>query len=352
MSKLKTKQSENVSVDLLKALFALGILALHTNCFGEYNTYLVPIYRIGVPFFFVISSYFFFKKIAKTPEREQKSVLWKYIQRNLLLYVFWFVCSLPFVYNSRYASIFEAGFLKGVLQLIQNALFSSTWMASWYIMATVIGTVIIYFLSKFLKNNALFILAFLVYLLCCFCCTWYNLFPDDSFVHSFRAAYTETTNGVIYNSFPVSLVWITIGKIFAEKKVQIKWPYMWVILSGIFLFAEYFVVTHYGLQRGNNSDSLLMLLPVTAILVYIALNRNILHFPGGKFLRAYSVIVFCTQGIWIVLINAAYAHFDLSGSTWWNVAKFGIAAVCSLLLTGIILLAQKCKALHFLKYAY
>lgn len=345
-------KSENVFIDLLKAFFALAILALHTDCFGRYDTLLMPIYRMGVPFFFVIGSYFFFKKVNKTPNKKQKYVLSQYIKRNLLLYVFWFVCSLPFVYQTRYAENFENGFLNGVFLMLKSMVFGSTWKASWYIMAAVIGTMLIYFLSRFIKNNLLFLLSLAVYLFCCACCTWYGLFADDGFIPWFLDLYKTYTTATFYNSFPVSLIWIMLGKIFAEQKVHIKLPYIWLIGSIVLLFAESYLVQYFGIQDGANSDAYLMLLPVIALLVYVALYKNVFHFSGGKFLRAYSVVVYCSQGIWAVLITGLYAHFGWSGSTWLNFAQCVIAAVCSLLLTAILLAAQKCRTLRFLKYAY
>ena len=74
--------------DLIKFIFAFFVVAIHTEIFGAYIYLLV---RIAVPLYFVISAYMLFKGMSGKDKKEQLNILKKYVIRNLLLYLFWFI---------------------------------------------------------------------------------------------------------------------------------------------------------------------------------------------------------------------------------------------------------------------
>lgn len=61
------EQKRNCTIDFLRLLMALLIVALHCNPFAEYNALISyfpsqVLSRIGVPFFAAIAGYYFFQK--------------------------------------------------------------------------------------------------------------------------------------------------------------------------------------------------------------------------------------------------------------------------------------------------
>ena len=134
----------NSSFDVLKFFLSLIVVTIHVNLTSQI---LLPWSRIAVPLFFVISSYFLFSKINLTEKYdEQKLILKKYIFRNLKLYAFWFIALLPITLY--YRKWFDAEIFVGFFKFVKAVLFQSTFRASWYIMATIIGTIIVFYLSK------------------------------------------------------------------------------------------------------------------------------------------------------------------------------------------------------------
>ena len=80
------------SFDLLKLICSLLIISLHLNPFPKEGIiYFLTrgIANIGVPVFFILSSFFFYTKINAAPKSEHKAILWRYIKRLLVLLAVW-----------------------------------------------------------------------------------------------------------------------------------------------------------------------------------------------------------------------------------------------------------------------
>ena len=131
-------------IDILKFVLAVLVLLIHSNLD---RTITSPLLRIAVPMFFIISAYFFFRKIAKTDSKEQQNkVFARFVQRNLLLYLLWTAIQLPMIiYARRY---YENFFFGGLLLMLRNFLFGNSFTGSWYIVASVIGVMLVYWISR------------------------------------------------------------------------------------------------------------------------------------------------------------------------------------------------------------
>ena len=82
-------QKGNAIFDYTKFIMAIMVLAIHSALLPEL---LYPWLRLAVPLFFIISSYFFFKKYRSAESgAERGKVIKKFLIRNLQLYSFWFI---------------------------------------------------------------------------------------------------------------------------------------------------------------------------------------------------------------------------------------------------------------------
>ena len=97
-------KQHNAAIDIFRYICALLVLAIHTHPFMELDATLGFVFthmitRIGVPFFFGVSGYFFTSKLEAG-----KTALWPYIKRLLLVYGLWtaFYYALDFVQFGRY----------------------------------------------------------------------------------------------------------------------------------------------------------------------------------------------------------------------------------------------------------
>lgn len=140
------------SIDVLKFILSFLIIQIHTEF---YFIWMKPYVRLAVPIFFIISAFFFFRR---NPGKEQ---LIGYIKRLSILYLFWFIVwGLYFVYANR-AIVFSS---QGFVFILRSLVFGSTFAASWYIAASIIGTIIVYVLSKLLNDRWLIFITALIYI--------------------------------------------------------------------------------------------------------------------------------------------------------------------------------------------
>lgn len=118
ISKLNNSQRYQ-SLDLLKFIMATMIVAMHT---GACPAIVNPWFRIAVPLFFIVSSFFFFKKVNATDESERTEVLKHYLGRVIKLYFFWMVIQFPVNIVLSWNSLMVDGIARMPLYLLRKIL--------------------------------------------------------------------------------------------------------------------------------------------------------------------------------------------------------------------------------------
>lgn len=158
----------NASLDIAKLFFALLVIAIHTEPFGFsflLDKALGVITRLCVPFFFVTSSYLFFKKDSKPLA---------YVKRIFVLYLVWCILYL----SINFASIKRMSLPDLIVHYFWNG-----HDVLWYLMASIIGFLITYVLSRKIKPMPILIIGIIFLLVGCIKSTYVplvrNLFSID-----------------------------------------------------------------------------------------------------------------------------------------------------------------------------
>lgn len=157
----------NNSIDICRLFFAYGVVAIHNTLFvelgenwGYVGTYLFT--RFSVPFFFIVSGYFFFKKCNKFNIKNNISKLIK-------VFLFWNILNIPiyvFIYD-RYENI-----SKFIFDFFLNGMVTQLWYLPALIYATFISWVII----KFIPNKKwILVIAATLYTMACLLCSYYTI---------------------------------------------------------------------------------------------------------------------------------------------------------------------------------
>lgn len=328
----------NRNIDALKYLMSIMIIMIHIGYSLEF-----PILRAAVPVFFIISSYFFFLKINKAEDkREKNDILVKFVKRALKLYLFWFIVLLPVTVFAR--KWYTEDLATIALNLVRGFTIGSTFLASWYITAYIIGIALIY---KFRAHRVIIgVVSIGCYILCTLASNYYYLF-DSQFIRWLGEYY-------IFNSFPVGLIYIYIGMILAEKPFMndhkstvLKCGIVGMIAGVILLYTEDYVIVKYALRQTDDCYfSLLILSP--SIFVFCNSLPHFLKFDT-KLLRKMSTIDYCSHFsiITVLIVIAGLLHIQ--------VEKFQLLTITFALVTllSIILISmQKYRPYKWLKYSY
>ena len=151
-------RTENAAIDIAKLTMAILVIGIHTEPFSSsfwLDKAFGIVTRLCVPFFFVTSAYFFFSS--------GKS-LKQYLGRLLLLYGIWSVIYLPFempaLMNLSWTEIFR------------RYLWDGNDHALWYLLASVIATLLVWMLRKFLSARMTLSVSFGLLFVGCLCSTW------------------------------------------------------------------------------------------------------------------------------------------------------------------------------------
>lgn len=295
-----------------------------------------------------MSSYFFFLKNNGLPWTEQRNNLIRYCVRILKLYLFWFVLLLPFtIIIKGWYSIPIASFIP---YFLKHLFFGSTFKASWYLMASVLGLAVVFYLSKYLKNWILLSIGSVLYLFCCLSTNYYGLLDGFPMVASVMT-WTISHIGHPHNSFMVALLWIAIGRSIAQKHVWLDNRLLiWFLLASlVLLYVEYFILNGIGFVKTN--DCYLMLLP-SCIFLFVLIGQNefrIHPWINATRCRKLSTIVYCSHLTiaWLVGGLLHYAHFPYS-----SIVVFIITLTLSMALGFLILNMEEKHRIAILRYSH
>ncbi len=332
------------AIDLLKFILSIMVVAIHTRFLKEYT---FPWLRLAVPLFFIISAYFFFKKIKDKSADIQKSALWNFTKRNLALYLFYFILFLPVtLYLKR--EVIARGIGYTVLIFLRDFLLGGTFRASWFIIANIIGVAIIYMLSKKLGNEIILLISFIIYAAVTVSSSYMNCFSENGTAAEFLKFYIKTFCEP-YNSFPAGLVWIAIGKCFADGTFNIVGRKLQIVLSIIgcvMLLGEHYIIQQV-LKVSDYSDCYFALLIACPPIFALFRDMN-LHLKSAKALRKLSVMIYAIHGSIIIIVRILFKPLGIYHTMW----EFFVSLLFTFVLLLIILGIEKLTKLKFFKYSH
>jgi hypothetical protein len=329
-----------VRFDFLKFLLALIIVTLHA---GLVPKPLIPIARLAVPLFFMMSSYFYHLKFSTAKDAQEKKALFmKYIRRNLCLYFFWSLLLLPFIVLL-HRSWFNEGFYHALLSILKSFFITGFFPASWFILASVFSVVIVFILSKRMNNGWLIIISLILYCLALFDSNYVGLLGA-------KARSVFSIPGIsYYKSFPAALIWVVIGKIVAENNRMIpdRVLYPSLFVSIILYYFEFLTIEHF--EWSLHSDCFITSIPlVTLIFVMIGQMRD-MRCRCALWLRKSSIIIYCLHFIVIRYIINVYEHLHLEPHM---LLVFSLTVIICISSAFLIIYCCEEKGIKVLRYAY
>lgn len=326
------------SIDFSKFVLCIGVVAIHTM--GRFGFY--PFLRIAVPMFFCISSYLFFRKLNGFSDRLK---LKNFIYRNIKLYFFWL--GILIVPTLLLGGWLEGNLVYNFIKFCFKIVLGSTFPASWYIPALIISITLVYYVSKYISDKLIFCFGLLVYIFCCLASTYRGILSEESIAYQMILAYP----GTIYNSFPVGIMWVCIGKYFASDRHLIEKRKLYVaeVVSLILLVVEYQVaLTRHWIV---DNDCMLMLVPVCFLLMSILLNVNVqMRDTIPKIVRNLSTVIYCLHGTIAELLKVTV--FKGRQTLVDSFELFAFTLCISSLVALLILWLEKKRGLVWLKYAH
>lgn len=339
--------TRNQTVDLVKLILSVFVVAIHAEIdLGLFT----PIFRCAVPTFFLFSGYFYFLKLSRCEtKRERRATLWGFVKRNLSLYAFWFTLLLPVTLFIRRAEWLSASFGEGLLAFLRDLFFGSTFRASWFLTALLLGVLIVHALSRVLDARVLVALTLPIYILCCLFTNYFQLAEKIPALTEAYDAYLSVFSAFA-NSFPAALFWLALANLFAKTDLPKFKTALFCALGGlILLFVEGIAVTR--LQLRGEDDCYLALLLLCPAVFCLAMRARPLSIPALP-LGAMSTIFYTLHASFITAEAFVLKRIVSEGSPLFSVLLFFSALVFCTLVSLVILRLERFRPLRFLKYSH
>lgn len=302
-------------VDCFKLLAAIGVIAIHSAL-----PFFETLGRLGLPYFAIITSFFFFKHYLKLhTKKNQINYLKKFELRLIWLYFLWQIIYIPLaIKNSKQFFIYNGLSFKSCFKYIFDLLFKlwpsniNGWFPSWYIIGMIFAVPfsIIVYKYIFKQNNYLYGLF----------CTIVEFY----FILCSGLGFLAHLNPIINpDSFPRFFIYIFLGFLLAKNLKVVKQFNKQQILNLLLIFVILFYlenVTIKLLGGGISNDETILTVPTSLIIVIF----SILYEPkisSTVYFRQFSTFLYCFQA-WGLAIFDYLNGFANFGTTTSEILKF------------------------------
>lgn len=159
-----TKSKRNCSIDIFRLLFAIYVVAIHSTpavleSLPLLDTTLSSLFRFAVPFFLMVSGYYFFANIEKNTSR---SGLTSYLKKIIVIYAFW---SVPyFIINFiSWGRTSLAGF---AIDCVYSFFLRGSYYHLWYFPALIFAVCVSAVLYRFKLKKLMTVISVVLYSAC------------------------------------------------------------------------------------------------------------------------------------------------------------------------------------------
>ncbi len=276
-------------LDRFRLPAALLVVAIHTSPLGAFSPegdfFLTRVLaRIAVPFFFMVTGQFTVGKlipagnepnrracthiwrgskpplptagalIASGEKQSEYRILVRYLRKILILYLASILLYLPVgIYAGHYRNMTFVSILKMIL-------FDGTFYHLWYFPACLLGIVLVYLMSRFLKLRGILILSAALYLAGLLGDSYYGLIQKLPILEKIYTFFfhicSYTRNGLFFAPLFLALgAWCA-----KDSRRRISIHLTTLILSFLLMTGEAFTLRHFSWQR--HDSMYLMLIPV------------------------------------------------------------------------------------------
>ena len=264
------------AIDYAKVICAILVVCVHTGPLlsinEEMNFFLVQVLaRCAVPFFFLSSAFFFFKKIDRSKDLDEDCnihALRKYLFHLGRMYLFW-----SLVYFSIQIVIWIAGgfTMHSFLLYVRDFFFRGSYYHLWFLPALMLGVFLVYTLLSVLKDEEVLFGSLILYGIGMLINVYGDVLKVIPVVGSLLKIYS-TIFATARNGFFFAPIFVMMGYYLAQKKLRMnKWIlYPGLILSFGLLVFEAYTIKSFGIMN-DLTCMYVSLLPLVFILFQVLL---------------------------------------------------------------------------------
>lgn len=265
------------------------------------NLFIANVCCMAVPFFFIVSGYFFGRGLEKNENYSKKEYFKKYEKNLLKMYIVWSLIGIPFMVKT-YLKIYGRNYSYIFLLMIRNVFFSGTFGIYWYILAMIGGSILIYYFSSKNKLKLMYLLSFIFFIFGVLY-TGFQSIAENNIIFSYLFKLTWVIFASERNFLMVGWFYMSIGYYLAthEIKIKLSWSIVLFILFTGLKFGESYLNST-DILNGNTISIVQALQAVAYFLIAINLKLNCMQ-GISKTMRELSSTIYFTHFLFIDIIN-------------------------------------------------
>jgi hypothetical protein len=311
----------NATIDALKFVMALLVIGIHTVALKDSSAeihyfFTQTIFRMAVPFFFIVNGYFLCEYL-----QSEKPVL-PWLKRSLYLYLTWSTIYLYFYIPD------ESNFFKFSFALVKTLI--EGYFHLWYLAALICGSLLLILVRRRLSDALLFLSS--IFLFAAGCSIQYagNYHLLDNQLLERLCNNTDIYRNFLFFAFPM----LTLGYFIAKyKHVALQTKTLWsvfVLASGLLICEGLF--NTYNIGDKNETFDLLLTLIVFCPTLFLIASKSQWR-SNNRTVSDLSTAMYFSHPLMILLLRNMGIHY--------GAVMFFSAAIATLFLSYIILLVNK-----------
>jgi serine/alanine racemase len=316
------KKKYYVGIDYFRYIAALLVIAIHTSplsTYSELGDFVLTrmIGRVAVPFFFMTSGFFLISEYFNGDDK-----LWAFVKKTSLFYGIAIAAYIPL---NLYNGYFTMDHL--IPNIIKDILFDGTLYHLWYLPASIMGGIIVWYMVKRHGFKRAFIITIILYILGLFGDSYYGVSEKLPLIkslynHLFQL-FDYTRNGIFF-----APVFFVLGGMIAKdpERFSPKKNLVGLVCSFVFFIIEGLLLHQLGLQR---HDSMYVMLIPTMYFLFSLL----CSWTGRKSLslRTLPLLLYIIHPMVIVIVRMAAKILKLQSIFVENsVLHYVTVSVCSI----------------------
>lgn len=314
----------------MKLIMAIFVMIVHFSPFKTIDPLLhfLSIHgftRISVPFFILSTGYLISEDGKIGDSRRNKS-----LKKLVSLYVFWTLIYLPLIIAQ---VVYSPHNSQWWVSFLRNIFFEGSFIHLWYLLATIIGLIIITLLSKRLSSPWIILITITLFVLGVLGDSYYGFSMTVPFLRSFKSTlfqFIQTTrNGLFFA--PIFLyTGMLIKKYQPHYKIRtLSIAFMVLLFISI---TEVLLLRNAGWARDYNLT--FSILPLSAITFILSLHINV-PFNTDKYKEIATTLFYIHIGVYVV-VQFILTAGDITQFRNYGFLAFGITVFVSFILTFII----------------
>lgn len=318
------KEDEYILLDIFRLIMSFLVVMIHTFAFSDINQILYFVLKfcittLAVPFFFVTTGFFIYNKIY------DKDKIKQYLIKTISLYVAYYIISIPLIIANR----------PGV-NIIRDILYFISPFHMWYLNATIVAVILIYFSlnNEKIGLKKIFILSIVLHIFAIIISTYPDTFRNipifKAIIDNYIKYFESPRNG-----FASGLFYILIGIIISKNIEKIK-MYNYKLLFVIGMFFMFFEVLLSKILGNVGKSEYYFSIIFGVIFLFLSvintrINKRFLKL--GNYYRKLSVILFGFHYVFIFYLNNLKLKFIVNSV----ILTLVVIVIC--LVIGMILIA-------------